>query len=149
MIKSPFMVFQNFIPPLLCEQIVDSMDFYSPETDKDEKPTKSIRRNESVETIIFDRLESLVPQITQHYGVTYRGTEPIYVEWFPEESEGSVVCDNSSYLRKKWVRTKDRDLTAVLFLTDYQDSSPFDYEFEVVSWNFLNGVLVSIHKEGH
>lgn len=131
MTKSPFLVFQDFIPPSLCEQIINTLEFYSPETDRDDKPIKAVRRNEKTESILFDRIEPLIPQITQHFSVNYKGIEPIYVEWYPEESEGTLVCDNSSYLRKKWVKTKDRDLTAVVFLNDYQDNVPFDSDFEV------------------
>ena len=131
MTKSPFLVFQDFIPPLLCENVINSLEFYSPETDKDGNPTKSTRRNEEAERILFERFEDIISKIEQHYDVQYRGTEPIFIEWFPEESEGEVLCDSSSYLRKKWVRTKDRDFTAVLFLSDYQDDIPFDDEFEV------------------
>lgn len=129
--KSPFLIIQDFTSPLLCERIVDTVDFYSPEIDRNGKPTKSMRRNEEVESMLFNRFQTIIPQIEQHYNVRYRGTEPIYVEWFPEESEGSFVCESSSFLRKKWVKTKDRDFTAMLFLTDYQDTVPFDNDFEV------------------
>lgn len=107
------------------------MDFYSPETDRSGKPTKAIRRNEEAESILFEKFREVIPKIEEYFGTEYRGTEPIYVEWYPEESEGAFVCESSSYVRKKWVRTKDRDFTAVLFLTDYQDNIPFDSEFEV------------------
>ena len=37
--KSPFLVYENFISPLLCEQIVDNVDVIVPDTDVDGKPT--------------------------------------------------------------------------------------------------------------
>jgi len=53
------------------------------------------------------------------------------IEWFPTSSTGSAVCENSHFLRGKWLRTKQRDLTGVLFLVDYQDEPPLAAEFEV------------------
>jgi hypothetical protein len=130
-VKSPFLVVQNFISPLLCEQIVNASEMFVPDTDREDNPTKTMTRNEEVEGILFERLQQLIPQIENHFGVQYRGTEPMYVEWFPEESSGSLVCESSCYLRKKWVKTKDRDFSGILFLSDYQDNVPFDSEFEV------------------
>ena len=131
MTKSPFLVFQDFIPPLLCEKIIDLTGFNTPTMDKDDNPVKTSKRDLDVEQILFTKFEPLIPVIEQHYQVAYKGTEPIQVDWFPEQSEGTAVCDSSSFLRRKWVRTKDRDFTALVFLSDYQDTTPFDDEFEV------------------
>ena len=129
--KSPFLVFQDFISPLMCEQIVDVMEFYEPNVNKEDQPLKTIKRDKQIEELLFERIQKLIPQFEQHFGIQYRGTEPIFVEWFPETSEGEPMCENSNYLRSKWVRTKDNELTGVLFLSDYQDKVPFDSEFEV------------------
>lgn len=131
-VKSPFLVYQNFISPLLCEQIIGAVEFYSPETDKEGNPIKSVRRDEEVEKIIFQKfMDLVVPDIEKHFEVKYRGTEPIFIEYYPENSQGTIGCENSMFLRKKWVKTKDRDFTGVLFLNDYQDITPFDSDFEV------------------
>jgi hypothetical protein len=39
--------------------------------------------------------------------------------------------ENSSYLRGKWLRTKNFDFTGVLWLSNFNDKVPFDGEFEV------------------
>lgn len=52
-------------------------------------------------------------------------------EWFPEESKGDFICENSEYLRHKWLRTRQRDLTGIIFLSDYQESLPFEQDYEV------------------
>jgi hypothetical protein len=142
--KSPFLVFQNFISPLLCESIIETSNFTVPDLDKKGKPVKTVRRNEEAEDIIFERIQNIIPQIESHYGSKYKGTEkPILVEWFDQESVGVLGCENSSFLRSKWVRTKDREFTGILFLTDYQEDTPFDSDFEVYGgklefpqWNF-------------
>lgn len=130
-IKSPFFVVQDFLSPKLCEQFVDELDLYEPDLDKEDKPLLTIRQNEKLEAYIFERLQGVIPSLEKHYGLKYKGTEPVVFQWAPEEYQGSKpVCENSNYLRKKWVRTKSRDLTGILFFSDYQDKLPFDNEYE-------------------
>ena len=82
--------------------------------------------------MIFERLQPFVPNIEQYYNIKYKGTEVIDFEWFPEGSVGEAQCENSQFTpAKKWLRNRDRDLSAILFLVDYQDQAPFDSEFEV------------------
>jgi hypothetical protein len=130
-VKSPFLVVQNFISPLMCEHIVDSADYTVPDVNTKGFPVRTIKRNEKAEQLLFEKFEQIIPQIEEYYNIEYRGTEPMFVEWYPEESEGEPQCESSSFLRKKWVKTKDRDFSCVLFLSDYQNTVPFDAEFEV------------------
>jgi hypothetical protein len=159
-VKSPFLVIQNFVSPLLCEQIVNAVDFLMPETNKEGIPQVTIRQNDEAQKILFSRFEQIIPQIEQHYGVSYRGTEPILIEWLTEGAEGSFTCENSSRLHNKWVKTRDRDFSAILFLSDYQDNIPFDDEFEVYGgklefpqWNFgfnpQRGTLIIYPSDPH
>lgn len=131
MTKSPFIVLPEFVSPLVCEDIVDLCDFTVPDYDKDGNPLKTTKRCEQAETIIFDRLQQHLLDVEVHYGVTYRGTERLAFEWFPEGSYGPPQAENSNFVSGKWMRTNARDLTAILFLSDYNDSPPFDAEFEV------------------
>ena len=131
--KSPFLVYENFVSPLLCEQIVDNVDVIVPDTDVNGNPVKMIRHDEESEMIIYERLQPLLPLFESHYqGFIHRGTEIMSFEWYPEGTTAAHPhCESSDYLRKKWLRTRDRDLTAVLFLCDYQEQIPFDNDFEV------------------
>ncbi len=131
--KSPFFVYENFISPLLCEQIVDRVDVITPNIDADGFPTKMIRHNEESETLIYDRFKFLIPKLESYYpGFIHRGTERMGFEWYPQDMKAEHPhCESSDYLRKKWLRTRDRDLTGVLFLCDYQETLPFDNDFEV------------------
>jgi hypothetical protein len=130
-IKSPFYVIQEFISPMMCEHIVALLDWNVPDTDMEGKPIKTIKSSERPQNIIYERLVNVFPEIQAYYEFLYKGTENIIFEWFPEESKGNIQCENSSYLRRKWLRTKQRDFTGVLFLSDYQEKIPFDNEYEV------------------
>lgn len=131
-IKSPFYVVQDFVSPLVTEQMIDNLDMYEPDTSSEDKPIMSSCFHEANEEIIFTALQDIKPAIEEHFGVKYRGTERARFEWYPQDSTGHEVrCENSAYLRKSWVRTQVRDLTCVLFLCDYQDRVPFDSEYEV------------------
>lgn len=129
--KSPFMVVEDFISPLLCEQIIDNLDLLFPDVNEDGNPIRKYVHNEASEIIVYDKLRTLVPQIEQYYGIKYKGTEAMSFEWFPELSQGDSHCENSRYLRKKWLRTENRDISGVLFLCDFQPTTPFDRDFEV------------------
>lgn len=130
--KSPFYVIQEFISPLLCEEIVTLVDFFYPDTDPDDKPVKTIKTNEQGEELIFSRFQSKIIPIMSYYDATYRGTEPMTFEWYPQGCSGDQPrCESSAYIKKKWTRIKDRDFSCVLFLSQYQERIPFDDDFEV------------------
>lgn len=129
--KSPFLVVQDFLSPKACESIVNDLGFYSPDIDKDGKPMKMFRHNETGQQIIYDRFKSHIATIEQYYKVEHRGTEDMIFEYFAQGTVSEPLCENSNYLRKKWVRTKDRDFTGVLFLSDYNEHTPFDGDYEV------------------
>ena len=128
--KSPFYVIEEFISPLLCEELVEACDFIMPDMDKDGHFTKTVKTNDYAEALIYERLVKRLPAIQMYYDLEYKGTERIQFEWFPIESKGEFICENSSFLRGKWLRTKQRDLTAVLFLSDYQERTPFEQDYE-------------------
>ncbi len=129
--KSPFFVVQDFISPMMCEDIVDSLEFNVPDVDKDDHPIPTIKTSEIAEQVIYERFLQLIPQLEKYYNVSYKGMERVQFEWFPQGSEGEAHAENSNFLRGKWLRTKQRDLTAVLFLSDYQEHDQFEQEFEV------------------
>ncbi len=129
--KSPFKVYRNFLSPKICEQFCDTVGFTDADIDKDEKPIMMFKHNPMIEEIIFAKIQNIVPDLEKWYGVTYKGTERIHVEWYDEGVTGKPRCENSMYLKKAWVRTFSRDLSAILFFNDYQDVSPFDNDYEV------------------
>jgi len=89
-----------------------------------------MRNHEESENIIYDKFMPLIPVLEKYYGFEQRGTELVTFEFLAEGVKPEAVCDNSKWINKKWTRTKDRDFSAVLFLSDYQDQLPFDSDYE-------------------
>lgn len=130
-LKSPFYIVEEFVSPLLCEELIDICDFTVPDSDKDGKYVKTMKSSERAEAIIYERLLLLIPEIQDYYSFQYKGTEPMMFEWFPEGTQGEAAAENSIFVRGKWLRTKQRDFTGILFLCDYQDQFPFEQDYEV------------------
>jgi hypothetical protein len=129
--KSPFYVVQEFISPMLCEDLIDLCDYNVPDQDKDGNWIKTVKTSETAEGIIYERLLLLLPELQAYYQFLYKGTERVSFEWFPQDSQGIAASENSEFLRGKWLKTRARDFTGVLFLSEYQDTPPFEEEFEV------------------
>jgi len=129
--KSPFYVVRNFISPKQTERIVDNLGYYSPDLNVEGKPIKMMRHHEDSEEIVYDKFKSLIPKLENYYQFDHRGTEHIMFEYLAEGVKSEAECDSSKWIKKKWVRTKDRDFSAVLFLSNYQDKTPFDSDYEV------------------
>jgi hypothetical protein len=130
-VKSPFFIVNEFLSPLLCEDLIDALDYNVPDTDKDNHPILTKKSSQQAEQIIYERLQQILPAVQNHYHISYKGTEPVTFEWYPSGTEGVVHAENSEYLRQKWVRVRPADLTAILFLSDYQDTDRFDEYYEV------------------
>lgn len=133
-VKSPFLVYQEFISPKMCQELVDMVSVAKLDVDQDGYPIKTERFHEPAQSIIFERFKALIPTIEAHYGFTYKGTEQLVFQQFPEGMKGlgeNPHCANSQFLRKKWVKIHPRDITGILWLKDYQDSVPLDPRIEV------------------
>lgn len=141
--KSPFFIVREFLSPKVCEEIVNDIGFYSPDVDSEGNPLKMIRNHDQSELKIYDKFEPLIPTLERYYDINHKGTETVTFEYYVEGVENEPLCESCNYLREKWVRTKDRDLTAILFLSTYQDTQYFDTDYEVYGgkvefpqWNF-------------
>lgn len=131
--KSPFLIYENFISPKICEEIIYSLNFFEPDKNKDGKPIPMSRFHEDSGLIIFERLQQIIPNIQQHYQIEYAGTEPIEFEFLARGTTGEPHCENSNFLKKssKWLKTRNRDISGIVFLVDYNENPPFDNEYEV------------------
>lgn len=159
--KSPFLVVEDFLSPKNCEHIVDQLGFYTPDIDKDGNPLKMYRYREDAEVTVFNHLKPMIPQIIKYYEAPdYQGTETIQFEYFAPGIEPEPICENSDYLRKKWTRTKNRDLSAILFMSDFNDQPPFDSDYECMggklefpqhgfSFNPQRGTLIVYPSDPH
>jgi hypothetical protein len=131
--KSPFLVYQNFISPKLCDQVLEKIQVNEPTLDDDGFATKMERFNLESQNIIFSKFKTIIPEIEQHYDLKYRGTEEILFQYFPVTNglAEEPNCANSKFLRKKWVKVKDRDITGILWFKDYNNQVPIDVKTEV------------------
>jgi hypothetical protein len=133
-VKSPFLVYQEFLSPKACQEILDMVKVEKSTKNAEGYTTKVERFHNDAEDKIFAKFKPLVPEIEQHYGLKYKGTEHLVFQHFPEGMKGlpeNPHCENSQYLRKKWVKVKERDLTGILWLKDYHNSVPLDPKIEV------------------
>lgn len=129
--KSPFYIVRNFLSPKQCEQIINHLGFMNPDEDTEGNPLKMVRQNELSEAIIFDRFQSVIPEVMTYFDTEHRGTEVVSFEMYPETANFEPICEACKYLHKKWVKVKDRDLSCALFLSEYNEDARFDADYEV------------------
>lgn len=131
--KSPFLVYQYLLRPEFCDHIAKTVRV-NPTINQDNTPEAMERHYVPLEQDIFAHIEPLIPEIEQHYGLKYRGTEHLVFQQFPATGKQAEAphCENAVFKRKKWIKVKDRDLTAIIWLKDHQDSPPFDQEKHVL-----------------
>lgn len=158
--KSPFYVIPDFVSPMMCEEIIDQLDMFEPDRDRDGKPVSSTRTNEDYEMFLFQEFQKYKDSISAYFGCEHRATTEFTFTWYPQGSKGPMQSENSKYMNKKWFRVYDRDITCVLFLSDYQDKPPFDDDYEVYGgklefpqhgfgFNAQRGTLIAFPSEHH
>jgi len=121
--KSPFLIYENFISPSLCENIVDQTGWVIAEK-------ASHTTDDAFSDIIIDKINVILPQIEQQFETTNKLVEPVNFERIPSGVGSDPQCESSTYVKTQWIKTKRRDFCGVLFLTDYNDTAPIDPEFE-------------------
>lgn len=131
--KSPFIVYQDFISPLTCEKIINDVDA-EPNYDENGDAKKIERHCLTWEAPIAESFRDIIPDIESRYNCSYRGLDKPLFQIYPENSKVPAEnpgCENSKYIRKKWVMYKDVDLVGFVWLKDYNDSPPLDISSEV------------------
>lgn len=132
--RSPFIIIQDFISPLFCEEIIDDLNFTYPDHDKKGNPLLTAKKHTGAEKIVYERFLQHLPEMVNYYGVEHKGTERPSFEWYPEGCKQSdPICESSKRIgdKKTWARMKDRDFSCILFLSDYNQKAPLDPDFEV------------------
>lgn len=131
--KSPFLVVQDFLSPAVCEVIVKELHIDVADKEKD-KPLMMERQHPIIASEIAMTFQNHVSELENHYGVLYKGLEVPVFQFFPENPSApaqAAGCENSQFVKRKWVMTKDIDLVAYVWLKDYNETAPFDPDFEV------------------
>lgn len=133
---SPFHVVENFISPASCERVVAEFGIGTPSLDESGLPLKNERlvKDPALSRLIQDAVLECGQEIQDRYNGTIRGMEvPRFVQYFENPKKPSEVhgCENSEYVRKKWVKRKDVDLVGYVWLKDYGSGVPLDPRYEV------------------
>jgi hypothetical protein len=118
----------------MCEKIVSDIHVAMPDTDINDTPIKMERHAPQWHQPISEKFTEIVPEIEQRYKAVYHGLQQPIFQYFPENPKYPAVqpgCENSKYVRKKWVMDKDVDLVGFIWLKDYHDSVPLDSRHEV------------------
>ena len=134
--KNPFLIFEEFISPLQCEEIIIDNNVRFTNVDKDGKVIPLFFSNKLIENRLLPQLvEEVIPSVESHYNVEVEGIKPFTMELYPQGYDGHLKprCENSVYSKElnKWVRYNDNDFTGILFLNDFSNTPPFDNDFEV------------------
>lgn len=136
-VKSPFLIVEEFVSPLMCEEIIDALDWTVPDTNKQGVAIPSLKSNDDYEAYLYTEFLKRKEDIERHYNVAHMATSQTMFEWYPESSQGTIHAENAEFLRagtkgdRKWVRVRDRDLTCAVFLVDWNDKADFDDDYEV------------------
>jgi hypothetical protein len=135
MIHSPFEVQEEFISPLLCEQLVTALALKEPDRDLNGNPLKH-ERNVPAEYAgrVLQALDDIRPLIEQRYSAVFRADPLLRFQQYWENQKApaeGMGCENSRFVRKKWQKIKDVDLVGFLWLKDFHDSVPLDPRMEV------------------
>lgn len=115
----------------MCEEIVDQLDFIVPDVSPSGALLPSVKTEADYEAYLFGQFLKYKDSIAAYFDSDHRATSEFTFTWYPTGAHEPMHAENSIYQNGKWFRVKDRDLTCVLFLSDYQDKPPFDDEYEV------------------
>lgn len=130
--KSPFFIIEEFVSPLACEDIIERLDNFYPNTNADGQSEKTIKFNKLTEIRLLPAIELLIPELEKYYGFELKGITPFNFEWYPERCVTEKPrCENSEYVNKRWYRVNNHDFTGIIFLNSFQAKMPFDPDFEV------------------
>jgi hypothetical protein len=133
--KSPFIIIQDFISPLTCEKIIEDIKVLTPNFDSEGEPKKLEKHNLAWEQEIIERFREQIPLIEEQYDCIYTGLEKPLFQHYPENAKVPAEqpgCENSQYIRRKWVMHKDVDLVGFIWLKDYNENVPLDPRHEVL-----------------
>lgn len=142
--KSPFFLIRQFLPPSLCEQIVDYLPFPIPDVDANGYPLPQSIVNDTCQTAIINRItnSTLIQQLEQHFtGFEFKGSTKFSFVRLSEQCRGiEPHGENCIFTNGKWARVKPYDLTCYIALNENNDKMPFDPSYEVYGgkYQFIN-----------
>ena len=135
-IHSPFYVIEDFISPANCERIIAEYGIAEPSVDADGKILKNERfitdpaLTEALEMALLEHTGAIQ---SQYRGMMHGMVNPRFQQYFEDPKHPCELhgCESSKYVRKKWVKVKDVDLVAYVWLKDFGGGVPLDPRHEV------------------
>lgn len=129
--RSPFLILNNFLSPLECENYVYASDLSFPNTEVDGTPVKTTFKLPLLQRRVWNRIEQYFSSIESYYNVEIDSVSSIDVEWYPEKClDEPARCENSLYNGRKWAIRNNYDFTVIVFLKTYNEKTDFDVDFE-------------------
>lgn len=133
---SPFHVVENFISPANCERIIAEYGITVPSITEDGCPLKNERIISDVELIslLQNNILEHGEDIQTRYTALIKGMDkPRFQQYFEDPKHACELhgCDNSKFVRKKWVKVRDVDIVAYVWLKDFGGGVPLDPRHEV------------------
>ena len=125
------MIFEEALSPLQCESIADSAEFIQLDVNSLNQPMMTSKHTDLAHQLIESAIRDRQQLIEDHYKAKIQNIDLTRVQWQDSTVAPAAVCDNSVRVKDKWLRIHNRDLTALLFLSDYNERPPFDSDFEV------------------
>lgn len=113
---------------------MSDIEVKQPDVDAEGDPVKSERHNLAWEQDIIERFHEVIPEIETRYDCTYSGLQKPLFQFYPENAKVPAEqpgCENSKYVRKRWVKYKDVDLVGFIWLKDFNNNVPLDPRHEV------------------
>lgn len=136
MVRSPFYVVQEFLSNKQCEDLISRFEIKTPNKDIDGENVKLERliNPHEGQDLILNKLYLHIAEIEKRYECLYKSTEQLQIIHYPENDKKpaeEIHCESAKFVKKKWVKIKDVDLTGFIWLKDYNSSPPLDPRFEV------------------
>lgn len=137
-INSPFFVIEEFFSPSLCEQVIQELGISEPSHDIDGKPIKHERiitpeqHQQFLDAVQHQLLLHGADIQTRYRGIIKGMDKPVFQQYFENPKNPCELhgCENSKYVRKKWLKVKDVDLVCYVWLKDFGAGVPLDPRFE-------------------
>ena len=125
-IKSPFLIYPNFLSPLMCGDLTTNHKLI-----EEDDGLCLLKAKLDLTSIITDKINEIIYDIMSHYDIEILDiTPPMFYE-LKQNSINKPQCDSSRFLNEKWVQVFPRDLSGYIALCNYNDKVPFDEKFEV------------------
>jgi hypothetical protein len=133
MYTPPFIVEQDLISPLRCEEIVDDLFYGVPDVDKDDNIIPRYTYNDIWSEHLYNIIQPFAEEsLKERFGVEYKGMKDLMFEIYPQGCEGKQPhAENAVFVKGKWLKVHDHDFTGVLFFNDYNSNPPFESDYEV------------------